>query len=77
MLARLRRRRPAPKGISLFAVPKFVPDAGGALGPRNGVACGSIEHKMGIHGNSTCVMNLTAPGLAARAAAPGASTPCS
>ena len=58
VLARLPDAPAGTKGISLFAVPKFVPDAGGALGPRNGVACGSIEHKMGIHGNSTCVMNF-------------------
>ncbi len=45
------------KGISLFIVPKFIVGDDGALGARNGVTCGSIEHKMGIHGNSTCVMN--------------------
>ncbi len=45
------------KGISLFVVPKFLVDEDGSLGERNGVSCGSIEHKMGIHGNSTCVMN--------------------
>jgi len=45
------------KGISLFIVPKFLVNEDGSLGPRNGVSCGSIEHKMGIHGNSTCVMN--------------------
>ena len=45
------------KGISLFIVPKFHVNADGSLGKRNGVVCGSIEHKMGIHGNSTCVMN--------------------
>ena len=45
------------KGISLFLVPKFLVDDAGSLGSRNGVSCGSIEHKMGIHGNSTCVMN--------------------
>ncbi|USG61789.1 acyl-CoA dehydrogenase C-terminal domain-containing protein [Sneathiella marina] len=45
------------KGVSLFIVPKFILDADGNPGDRNGVACGSIEHKMGIHGNSTCVMN--------------------
>ncbi|MFA7291436.1 MAG: acyl-CoA dehydrogenase C-terminal domain-containing protein [Rhodocyclaceae bacterium] len=58
VLARLPDAPAGTKGISLFAVPKFVPDASGTLGPRNGVACGSIEHKMGIHGNSTCVMNF-------------------
>ena len=45
------------KGISLFIVPKFLVNEDGSLGERNGVQCGSIEHKMGIHGNSTCVMN--------------------
>ncbi len=45
------------KGISLFIVPKFMVNADGTLGDRNGVTCGSIEHKMGIHSNSTCVMN--------------------
>jgi alkylation response protein AidB-like acyl-CoA dehydrogenase len=45
------------KGISLFIVPKFLVNDNGSLGARNGVSCGSIEHKMGIHGNSTCVMN--------------------
>jgi alkylation response protein AidB-like acyl-CoA dehydrogenase len=45
------------KGISLFIVPKFLVNADGTLGARNAVTCGSIEHKMGIHANSTCVMN--------------------
>ncbi|MCY7281664.1 MAG: acyl-CoA dehydrogenase C-terminal domain-containing protein [Sphingomonas bacterium] len=45
------------KGISLFVVPKFLVDDDGSIGARNQVSCGSIEHKMGIHGNSTCVMN--------------------
>ncbi|MEL7685925.1 acyl-CoA dehydrogenase C-terminal domain-containing protein [Citromicrobium bathyomarinum] len=45
------------KGISLFVVPKFLVNDDGSVGERNGVMCGSIEHKMGIHGNSTCVMN--------------------
>ncbi|MEM9320202.1 MAG: acyl-CoA dehydrogenase C-terminal domain-containing protein [Pseudomonadota bacterium] len=45
------------KGISLFIVPKFLVNEDGDLGPRNGVSCGKIEEKMGIHGNSTCVMN--------------------
>jgi alkylation response protein AidB-like acyl-CoA dehydrogenase len=45
------------KGISLFVVPKYIVNDDGSLGDRNGVSCGSIEHKMGIHGNSTCVMN--------------------
>jgi alkylation response protein AidB-like acyl-CoA dehydrogenase len=45
------------KGISLFVVPKVLVNEDGSLGARNGVTCGSIEHKMGIHANSTCVMN--------------------
>jgi alkylation response protein AidB-like acyl-CoA dehydrogenase len=45
------------KGISLFIVPKFLVGEDGSVGPRNGVACGSIEEKMGIHGNSTCLLN--------------------
>src|SRR5690606_38051196 len=45
------------KGISLFIVPKFILDENGNPGERNGVSCGSIEEKMGIHGNATCVMN--------------------
>ena len=45
------------KGVSLFIVPKFLINEDGSLGARNGVSCGKIEEKMGIHGNSTCVMN--------------------
>ena len=45
------------KGISLFLVPKILVNDDGSLGERNTLQCGSIEHKMGIHGNSTCVMN--------------------
>ncbi|KZY34587.1 acyl-CoA dehydrogenase [Roseovarius sp. HI0049] len=45
------------KGVSLFIVPKFMVKEDGSLGERNGVSCGKIEDKMGIHGNSTCVMN--------------------
>ncbi|WP_375286733.1 acyl-CoA dehydrogenase family protein, partial [Sphingomonas sp.] len=45
------------KGISLFVVPKVMVGDDGSLGERNAVSCGSIEHKMGIHGNATCVMN--------------------
>jgi acyl-CoA dehydrogenase len=45
------------KGVSLFIVPKFIVNDDGSLGERNGVAVGNIEEKMGIHGNSTCVMN--------------------
>ncbi|MDX1742557.1 MAG: acyl-CoA dehydrogenase C-terminal domain-containing protein [Ruegeria sp.] len=45
------------KGVSLFIVPKFIVKEDGSLGERNGVSVGKIEEKMGIHGNSTCVMN--------------------
>ena len=45
------------KGISLFIVPKFLPDADGAPGERNSLSVGNLEEKMGIHGNATCVMN--------------------
>ncbi|PIE09484.1 MAG: acyl-CoA dehydrogenase [Rhodobacterales bacterium] len=45
------------KGVSLFIVPKFVLNEDGTPGARNGVSCGKLEEKMGIHGNSTCVMN--------------------
>ncbi|MBV7256821.1 acyl-CoA dehydrogenase C-terminal domain-containing protein [Pacificimonas sp. WHA3] len=56
----LAKREGAPddvKGISLFIVPKFIVNEDGSPGARNGVMCGSIEEKMGIHGNATCVMN--------------------
>ena len=67
VLARLPGAPIGTKGISLFIVPKFVPTDAGEPGERNGVKCGSIEHKMGIHGNSTCVINLdNAQGLARR-----------
>ena len=58
VLARLPGAPAGTKGISLFLVPKFLPDANGAVGARNTIKAGSIEHKMGIHGNATCVMNL-------------------
>jgi alkylation response protein AidB-like acyl-CoA dehydrogenase len=57
VLARIDGAPAGTRGISLFIVPKFLPDAGGGVGPRNAVSCGSIEEKMGIHGNATCVMN--------------------
>jgi alkylation response protein AidB-like acyl-CoA dehydrogenase len=58
VLARTPDAPPGTKGISLYIVPKFVPNADGTLGARNGIKCARIEEKMGIHGNSTCVMNL-------------------
>jgi acyl-CoA dehydrogenase len=57
VLARIEGAPEGVKGISLFVVPKFIPDAAGNPGVRNGVSCGSLEEKMGIHGNATCVMN--------------------
>ncbi len=57
VLARIEGAPAGTKGISLFVVPKFLINADGSLGERQAVSCGSIEHKMGIHGNSTCVMN--------------------
>ncbi|WP_439501044.1 acyl-CoA dehydrogenase [Aminobacter ciceronei] len=57
VLARIEGAPEGVKGISLFIVPKFKLDASGNPGARNTVSCGSIEEKMGIHGNSTCVMN--------------------
>ena len=57
VLARIEGAPSGTRGISLFVVPKVMVNADGSLGARNGVSCGSIEHKMGIHGNSTCVMN--------------------
>jgi acyl-CoA dehydrogenase len=57
VLARIEGAPAGIRGVSLFVVPKVLVNADGSLGQRNGVSCGSIEHKMGIHGNSTCVMN--------------------
>ena len=57
VLARIEGAPAGTKGISLFLVPKFLVKDDGSLGARNAVGCGSIEEKMGIHGNSTCVMN--------------------
>ncbi|WP_336366269.1 acyl-CoA dehydrogenase C-terminal domain-containing protein [Marinobacter sp. C2H3] len=58
VLARLPGAPEGTKGISLFIVPKQLPNEDGSAGERNAVSCGSIEHKMGIHGNATCVMNF-------------------
>ena len=57
VLARIEGAPAGTKGISLFIVPKFKLNDDGTPGERNTVSCGSIEEKMGIHGNSTCVMN--------------------
>ena len=57
VLARIEGAPKGVKGISLFIVPKLKLDADGNPGEGNGVSCGSLEEKMGIHGNATCVMN--------------------
>src|SRR5690242_8813038 len=57
VLARIEGAPAGIKGVSLFVVPKFLVNADGSVGARNGVTCGSIEHKLRIHANSTCVMN--------------------
>src|SRR5262247_339517 len=57
VLARIEGAPPGTKGVSLFIVPKVLPGGNGVLGARNAVTCGWIEEKMGIHGNSTCVLN--------------------
>lgn len=58
VLAKLPDAPKGPKGISLFIVPKFLVNEDGSLGERNAATCGSIEHKMGIKGSPTCVMNF-------------------
>ena len=58
VLAKLPDAPAGPKGISLFLVPKFMVNEDGSLGERNAMGCGSIEHKMGIKGSATCVMNF-------------------
>jgi alkylation response protein AidB-like acyl-CoA dehydrogenase len=58
VLARLPDAPAGSKGISLFVVPKYVPKADGSLGERNPIFCTGLEHKMGIHGNATCQLNL-------------------
>ncbi|MEX5665471.1 acyl-CoA dehydrogenase C-terminal domain-containing protein [Pseudomonas neuropathica] len=58
VLAKLPDAPAGTKGISLFIVPKFLPDTAGEAGERNGVSCGSIEHKMGIKASATCVLNF-------------------
>ncbi|MEO1316418.1 MAG: acyl-CoA dehydrogenase C-terminal domain-containing protein [Pseudomonadota bacterium] len=57
VLARVQGAPEGVKGISLFVVPKFMVNEDGSLGQRNALSCGKVEEKMGIHGNSTCVMN--------------------
>jgi alkylation response protein AidB-like acyl-CoA dehydrogenase len=58
VLARLPDAPAGTKGISLFIVPKYNLDDAGNVASRNGVVCSAIEHKMGIHGNATCVLNF-------------------
>ncbi len=58
VLAKLPDAPEGSRGISLFVCPKFLPDANGDVGARNGIYCAGIEHKMGIHGNATCQMSL-------------------
>ncbi|MGX5915556.1 acyl-CoA dehydrogenase C-terminal domain-containing protein [Aliidiomarina sp. Khilg15.8] len=58
VLAKLPDAPAGSKGISLFLVPKFLVNEDGSLGERNPVSAGSVEHKMGIHGSATCVMNF-------------------
>lgn len=58
VIARTPDGAPGIRGISLFLVPKFMVNPDGTIGARNGVSCGSIEHKMGIKASSTCVMNF-------------------
>ena len=58
VLARVPGSPPGTKGISLFIVPKFIPNEDGSIGERNEVRCGVLERKMGIHGNSTCLLNF-------------------
>src|SRR5215469_9380502 len=57
VLARIEGAPAGVRGISLFIVPKFLPDAEGKPGQRNSVKCAGLEEKMGIHGNATCVMS--------------------
>ena len=58
VLAKLPDAPKGTKGLSLFIIPKFLVAEDGSAGERNGVRCGSIEHKMGIHGNGTAVLNF-------------------
>ncbi len=58
VIARATDSPPGTKGISLFLVPKFILNEDGSIGPRNGVSTGSVEHKMGIKGSATCVLNF-------------------
>ena len=59
VLARLPDGKPGPKGISLFLVPKYIPNPDGSLGKKNDLRCVSLEHKLGIHGSPTAVMEFS------------------
>src|ERR1044072_9851395 len=61
VLARIEGAPAGIKGVSLFVVPKVLVNADGSLGARNGVSCGSIEDKMGVHGQFTCGMKYDKP----------------
>jgi len=58
VLARLPDAPAGSKGISLFVAPKFLVNADGSIGAHNGISCGALEHKMGIHASPTCQLNL-------------------
>jgi alkylation response protein AidB-like acyl-CoA dehydrogenase len=58
VLAKLPNAPQGGRGISLFLAPKFLPDSQGDVGQRNSVACGAVEHKMGIKASATCVLNF-------------------
>lgn len=58
VLAKLPDAPAGTKGISLFLVPKWIPNPDGSLGARNALSCGALEKKMGIKGSATCVMNF-------------------
>ena len=58
VLARLPDAPTGSRGISMFVVPKFLPDGAGGLGERNAVSVGALEHKMGINASATCVLNF-------------------
>jgi alkylation response protein AidB-like acyl-CoA dehydrogenase len=58
VLARLPGAPPGTRGISLFIIPKYLPGENGSVGAYNNVECGSLEHKMGIKGSATCVINF-------------------
>jgi alkylation response protein AidB-like acyl-CoA dehydrogenase len=58
VLARLPDAPAGSRGISMFLVPKLLPDSEGNPGEKNGVTCAGVEHKLGIHGSATCAMDF-------------------